>query len=305
MVVVLHGWGLEWYLTLAETGHMTTAAARLGIPQSTLSRRLARLEADLGTALFDRVGGGLRLNERGRVLRAHLGRAAAEVHAGVAEVRRLVDPDRGTVRLDFLHSLGTWLMPQVVRGFLALHPGVDFRLFQGPGIDLSARVLRGDSDIALVTPRPEDSQLEWFPLVRQRLALAVPAGHRLAGRHRVHIREAAGEPFATLRQGYGTRQVFDELCAAGGFVPDIVFEAAELPTTTGLVSARLALAMVPLDDPTPLPENTVAVPLDTGLRREIGMVRQRRSAPNPPVDMVWDFIVGQAESARWSSPADT
>lgn len=300
----LHGWGLEWYLTLAETGHMTTAAARLGIPQSTLSRRLARLEADLGTALFDRVGGGLRLNERGAVLRAHLGRATAEIHAGTAEVRRLVDPDHGTVRLDFLHSLGTWLMPQAVRDFLATRPGIEFRLHQGPGIELSDRVLRGDSDIALVTPCPEEPELEWFPLVRQRLALAVPAGHRLAARPRVDIREAAGEPFATLRQGYGTRQVFDELCAAGGFAPDIVFEAAELPTTTGLVSAGLALAMVPLDDPTPPAENTVAVPLETPLRREIGVVRHRHAAPPAPVDAFWDFIVGQGRRRRWSSTSD-
>lgn len=78
----VRGWSTEWFLTLCELGSMSATADALGIPQSTLSRRLQRLEHDVGTQLFDRAAGGLRINNRGEVLREHLGRADAEVVAG-------------------------------------------------------------------------------------------------------------------------------------------------------------------------------------------------------------------------------
>src|SRR5882757_11423187 len=58
---------LQWYVVLAETEHMTEAAARLNVAQPTLSRALARLERRLGTPLFDRVNRRLRLNRYGEV----------------------------------------------------------------------------------------------------------------------------------------------------------------------------------------------------------------------------------------------
>lgn len=53
---------LHWFVTLAETEHVTDAAAELGISQPTLSRALARLETRIGAPLFDRVNRRLRLN---------------------------------------------------------------------------------------------------------------------------------------------------------------------------------------------------------------------------------------------------
>ncbi|MFH4247070.1 LysR substrate-binding domain-containing protein, partial [Acinetobacter baumannii] len=85
-----------------------------------------------------------------------------EVAEGVAEVRRLADPESGTIRFDFLHSLSTWLMPSLVRGFLEARPGIEFSLHQGPGIELSERVAAGESDLAIATPPPEDPELEFL-----------------------------------------------------------------------------------------------------------------------------------------------
>ncbi|HJE89415.1 MAG TPA: LysR family transcriptional regulator [Dietzia timorensis] len=292
--MLIRGWSPEWFLTLCTIGSMSATADFLGIPQSTLSRRLQRLEHDVGTQLFDRAAGGLSLNSRGEVLREHLGRADAEVVAGVEAVRRISDPDRGTIRFDFLHSLSTWLMPRLVRGHLGRRPGVEFVLHQGPGVELSERVAAGLSDIALATPRPTDPDLEFVLVADERQGLAVPREHRLASRRRVRLAEVAGEPFATLLPGYGTRQVFDELCAEAGFTPRIVFEAGEIPTAGGLVSAGLALAVVPLGYPSMQPENTVVVPLQTRIRREIGVVRNARAAPNPPVEEFWAHVTSEA-----------
>lgn len=294
MSMSIRGWSPEWFLTLCDVGSMSATADLLGIPQSTLSRRLQRIEHDVGTRLFDRTAGGLRINSRGEVLRAHLSKSHAELVAGVEAVRRISDPDRGTIRFDFLHSLSTWLMPRLVRGHLSRRPGVEFALHQGPGVELSERVAAGLSDIAIATPRPTDPDLDFVLLASERQGIAVPREHRLATRRRVRLGEVAGESFATLLPGYGTRNVFDELCDEAGFTPRIVFEAGEIPTTGGLVSAGLALAVVPLGYPSMQPENTVVVPLQTRIRREIGVVRHARAAANPPVEEFWSYVTSEA-----------
>ncbi len=94
---------LHWFVTLAETEHVTDAAAELGISQPTLSRALARLEARIGAPLFDRVNRRLRLNTYGTILLDHARRSIAEITSATERIAALRDPDTGTVRLAFLH----------------------------------------------------------------------------------------------------------------------------------------------------------------------------------------------------------
>ncbi|WP_254557268.1 helix-turn-helix domain-containing protein, partial [Salmonella enterica] len=83
---------IEGLLRVAELGHVGDAAAELGIPQPTLSRRLARVEAEFGSPLFDRAGRGVMLNSRGRAALAHLTSATHSIDQAKLEVRRLMDP---------------------------------------------------------------------------------------------------------------------------------------------------------------------------------------------------------------------
>lgn len=145
---------LDWFIELARTRHMGDTAAKLGVPQPTLSRRLARLEAALGTRLFDRGGRHLELNSRGRAFADAAIAATGALRSGAAEVTRLIDPRRGPVRLDFMHSLGTWMVPEILRTARATRPDGPITLHQGPALELVDRILADDADLALVGPQP-------------------------------------------------------------------------------------------------------------------------------------------------------
>ena len=147
---------LGWFLDLVETENMADTAAATGLSQSSLSRRLAGLEAEVGTDLFDRRGRTLVLNHRGEILAAAVHRTRGIWREGVEKVRRAVDPERGTVRLAFMHSLGTWMVPDLLRSWRAEHPSVRFELVQGAARGLIERVVQVASDIALVGPEPVD-----------------------------------------------------------------------------------------------------------------------------------------------------
>lgn len=292
---------LQGFVMVAESGHLTDSAARLGVPQPTLSRAVRRVERGVGAELFERGGRGLALNARGRAYLPHARRVLAELAEGAGKVSRLMDPERGTVRLDFMHSLGTWLVPDLLRDYRALHPGVDFQLHQGDARSLVDRVLADAADIALVGPRPAEAgtDLNWHQLSAQRLALAVPEGHHLAAvAGPVDLREAAEEPFVGMLPGYGTRMLLDTIAAELGFSPNLVFESMELSTVAGLVSAGLGVALLPLDDPCLAPVGVVLRPVDPPQYRELGLVWRAGAPAAPPVDQFRVFILRQGNGGR-------
>lgn len=291
---------LRCFIEVAESGHLTSTADRLGIPQPTLSRRMARVEKHVGTPLFERAGRRLYLNPRGQAFLSHAHRIVAEMDAATAQIGRLMDPELGTIRLDFMHSLGTWMVPELLRTFRADHPRVEFELHQGPANNLVERVLDDAADLALIGPKPVEvgTGLGWMPLLRQRLALAVPEGHRLDGPGPVSLREAACEPFVAMLPGFGTRMLLDALSATAGVTPDIVFESMELTTVAGLISAGLGVGVLPLDDPY-LPTVGVSLrPLEPACFRELGLVWRVDADPVPVVEVFRDFVEGSRFALR-------
>lgn len=262
---------LDWFVVLAETCQVTETAHRTHLSQPTLSRKLARLERQMGAPLFDRNGRRLTLNPNGEILHAHAVAALRELREAQDRINLRSDPDGGTVRLDFLHSFGTWLVPHLLRGYRLEHPRTHFELHQASAQTLIDRVAGGAADLAVVSPRPRSSQLSWAPIAHQSLALAVPTGHRFAGLPRIDLADAADEPFIGMHADFGMRRILDELCAAAGFTPTLVFESSELATVGGLVSASLGVSVMPVQNPPIWAEGVTYVPID-GAERKIGLI---------------------------------
>ncbi|WP_396926687.1 LysR family transcriptional regulator [Mycolicibacterium sp.] len=284
---------LQWFVVLAETEHVTEAAAELGVSQPTLSRALTRIEQKAGVPLFDRVGRRLRLNEYGRIMLEHARRSIAEVQAAMDRIAALRDPDTGRVRLAFLHSLANWYVPEQLRRFRETAPKIRFDLFQGAAHEIARSILDGGSDIAITSPRPDPADFAWHRLYVERLCLAVPVGHRLATRTRVNLSVAADEPFVALEKPFGLRQLTDELWTEAGIDPQIVFEASEIPTMEGLVAAGFGVAVVPVPrDGTDA--RVVHVPLSNGqAKREVGVAWRRDRPLAPPSQRFVDFVTGR------------
>ncbi|MDI5965651.1 LysR family transcriptional regulator [Streptantibioticus silvisoli] len=232
------------FAAVARLEHLSGAADELGVPQSTVSRSVARLERAVGCPLFDREGRGLRLTRQGRVFLGRVRTALDEIAVGADELRRATDRP-GEIALGFLPALGTAPVPQLVSWFRARRPGVRFRLVQSNAEGLLARLRSGEVDLCLTSPLPDEPDVTATPVAREPLRLVVPAGHRLAGRGAVRLADAAGEDFVMATAGYGLRRLVDDLCAAAGFTPRVAFEGAEISTIRGFVAAGLGVAVLP------------------------------------------------------------
>ncbi len=283
---------LAQFAAVARLEHVTRAAQLLGMPQPTLSRAVARLEQELGVALLARQGRSVRLTRSGRLLLGAVERALAEVERGVQAVRAEADPASGRVAFGFLHTMGTDAVPALLRGFGAEHPQVRFQLVQDYVAAMLGRLRAGELDLCLVSPIPDDPDLTAHRLDEQRLHLAVPADHRLAGRRRIRLAEVAEEPFVALEPGYGLRAITDEFCAQAGFAPRIAFEGEEAETLRGLVAAGLGVALLP---PGLVPRPGV-VDLEVTAprtRRAIGLAWVTGRPLTAPAEAFRDFVLSR------------
>src|SRR5882757_7397643 len=106
---------LRQFVAVAREEHMTRAAELLGISQPTLSRSIARLEAELGVPLFARPGRSIRLTRHGRYLLESSERALLALSASLERLAGEADPSRGRVALGFLHTFGGEIVPRLMR----------------------------------------------------------------------------------------------------------------------------------------------------------------------------------------------
>jgi DNA-binding transcriptional LysR family regulator len=236
---------LRYFMVAAIHEHLGHAADELGLSQPALSRSISRLEDKYGVQLFDRSGRRMRLNAAGRLLLAHAERALAELEDASRELQETKAKSGPIVSIGFLATFGTRVIPDLIRKFKATKPGVQFRLLQGPYPVLLERLVGGQIDLCLVSPRFVDPNLDWRPLFNEEIIALVPRGHKLAARVQIDLLELAKEPIVALKKGYGMRQYLDDLCRQSGFAPEIAFEGEEVATLHGLVGAGFGIALVP------------------------------------------------------------
>src|SRR5438270_7867662 len=277
----------EWFVTLAELQHVTAAAEQLHLAQPTLTRMLARLERRLGVALFDRHGRRLTLNTYGRIFYDHARRAQLELDSARRAIEDLANPAVSEIRLGFLSSFGSAVVPRLIAGFTDVSPRVTFALQEGAAESVGDLVAAGSVDVGVVSPRPHKPELAWRSLFRQRLGVAVPRGHRLSGVAAVSMTDLADETFIAMQPGFGMRRLLDELCAAAQFQPRIVLESANLSTTSGLVAAGLGISLMPIDGSDYGQGVTVLRLADADAYRDVGMIwNSARPLSRPARDFI-------------------
>ena len=308
---------LRWFKLVAEGVTVTEVSELETVTQSGVSRALARLEAQVGTPLLERSGRTLRLTRTGEVFKPHVDRLLAELRGGLDAVAQFVSPETGTVTVAFQQSLGSWLVPDLLGSFRAAHPGVGFRLTNARdelhGLPLDG----GAADLEIGTrrfrtgpeaTRPGDLAVRTQRIGNEPLRLALPATHRLAGRpgdggtSGIRLAEAAGEPFIALRPTSALRKLGDELCAAAGFRPTVVFEGDDLSNVRGLVTAGLGVAIVPAPragSPVAGPGPLLYLPiLDDGADRDIYLTWPADKALLPAVDLFRRHVIDTVGADR-------
>ncbi|MEU4264417.1 LysR substrate-binding domain-containing protein [Streptomyces sp. NPDC025273] len=279
----MHFQQLTYFVAVAEARHFTRAAEEVHVSQPSLSQQIKALENELGAELFSRARGNIALTDAGEALLPLARRILADADTARHEVQELVQLRRGRIRLGATPSVCTGLLPDVLRAFHDLHPGVQLLIEEGGSHDLVRELARGALDLALlVLPLPAASPaLTTVELLREDLVvLSSPARPAPGHEGTVRIADLAGEPMVMFRHGYDLRELTVAACRAQGFEPSFTVEGGEMDAVLGFVRAGLGVAVVPRMVAVRAGQDLRSSPLASpGLRRTIALAHRSDVAP--------------------------
>ncbi|MBS0291544.1 MAG: LysR family transcriptional regulator, partial [Proteobacteria bacterium] len=173
---------LRYFLAVAEEGHITRAAERLGMQQPPLSQQIRALEAELGAELFVRHAKGVDLTHAGRQLRTEALRLMNDFESMTGRMQAFVRGEHGRIEVGFTSSAAAHAFtPEVLRLCRKRHPGITLNVRENNAAEITEAVAGGQLHcgfLRLPVSQPEGVVFE--PLLDEDAVLAIPKDHRLA-----------------------------------------------------------------------------------------------------------------------------
>lgn len=282
---------MRYVLAVAEHESFSLAAQVCHVGQPALSQQVARLEKELGVALFTRSSRGAVPTEAGRrfvgkaqeiVQRADSLQAEMSLYAGVR---------RGTLNLGIITSLQCINFGGLLSAFCGTYPDISVNIVQDGTHRLLERLVERKIDTAFLNRPPAGipAGLEFAKLGEDVYSLAVPTLHPLAGRKQVGLGELGEEHFIFHQAGQVASELCLTACRAAGFEPNIVCRSASPTTSLYMVQGGLGVALLPAEEFETRPlDGVVELKLKERIVKEVG-VAWRRDVASPLVDAVVGF----------------
>jgi DNA-binding transcriptional LysR family regulator len=218
--------GYRHFLAVAETGSVRAAARQINVAASAISRQVGLLEAQLGTALFDRSGRKLELSPAGEVLLRGL-RAAASGHEETLDhLSALRGLKRGSLRIATVESVSVSILPELLIGFAAAYPGIDVAVTVAGSDAVTTLVRDHDADLGFTFNPATLEGLEVELGRDMQVGATMSPKHPLAKMKSVTIADCVAFPLAWPQRGLSLRTILDRLTRAGP--PKRVFECNSL-----------------------------------------------------------------------------
>lgn len=237
---------LRYFVTLAHWEHYTKAAAELSITQPSLSHAIASLEQELGVNLFEKEGRNIVLTKYGQMFLDDVEKSMEILDFGIKTLKS-AGAGEGTIDLGFLRTLGTELIPELIKGYKEEYSdrNVDFNLNTGVTEDLLSGLKSKKYDLVICSKLPKEPSIEFIPIAQQKLVLVVPVDHPLAIRRSITLSETLNYPQIIFSKRSGLRPIIDELFDATGGYPEVIYEIKEDQVVAGFVSKGFGIAVVP------------------------------------------------------------
>jgi DNA-binding transcriptional LysR family regulator len=236
---------LKYFIAVAEELNFTRAAKRVHVSQPPLSRQIRQLERDLGFVLLERTQHRVALTDAGRAFYEQVKRALEFIEGARRAAALTASGEVGQLAIGFGGSAAYSFLPHVLRSFKTKFPLVHLTLEPiATSAQLEAiRKNRIDVGILMRTPIIDEDDINSKLLLRDRMVVALPEGHRLARNKHVALSQLADENFITFSAA-GYRSHLIEMCRRSSFAPNIVQEAPQAEPMIGLVAAGVGVAIV-------------------------------------------------------------
>jgi DNA-binding transcriptional LysR family regulator len=265
---------LKAFLLVAETGSFSLAAEKLHLTQPAVSKRVALLEEQLGTGLFDRIGRNISLTEAGHALLPHARTIQQDLAAAEQSVRDLAGAVAGRLRLATSHHIGLHRLPPVLSAFSKTYTEVQIDIDFMDSEQAYELIMQGKAELAVVTLAPvREPSVVTLPVWRDPLDFMVGSNHPLAAHPDLDLQALAEHPAILPGLNTYTGQIVARLFESHNLSLQVSMSTNYLETIRMMASVGLGWTVLPRS----MRDDTLATLRagDTRIERTLGIVYHR------------------------------
>jgi DNA-binding transcriptional LysR family regulator len=255
---------LKCFLAVAECLHFGRAAESVHLSQPALSLQIRALEEELGVQLFFRDHHRTQLTPAGTVLVEDARQILSLCASATQHVQRAALGEVGTVRVGFISTAAALLVPQIVKEFHRLYPGIHLELRNVLTDDQVSQLIAQKLDVGLLrVPLNTAPEIVTNVIHKERFVLLLPVGHPLAGKKPFTMEDLRSEDFIiyTRKLAAGFHDRIMSIFSAAGFCPQITQTVSEMYTLVSLVAAGQGISIAPASVLLHRTKNVIARPL--------------------------------------------
>ncbi|TGQ64044.1 LysR family transcriptional regulator [Mesorhizobium sp. M00.F.Ca.ET.186.01.1.1] len=237
---------LRLFLLVAERGSITHGAEFAGLALASASARIKGMEDRLGAPLLERRRRGVALTAAGQALLHHARMVQNQIEAMAGDLGAYASGLRARVRLMANTAATGEILPDILPGFLARHPGIDIDLDERPSHEIAEAVASGAADLGIAATWAGLTHLEQMPFFIDRLLVVTPRDWPgLKGLRATALADILGESFVGLAAGHALQEHITRQAARLGGHLHVRIRVPGLDNVCRLVAQGVGIAIVP------------------------------------------------------------
>ena len=236
---------LRYFCAVAKHGTFTRASEVEHVAQPSLSQQILKLEAELGSRLFDRLPRSARLTVFGKAFLPKAERILRELEEAKTELQEMAGNEKGDVVVGIIPTIAAYLLPKLLKGFAARHPLITVKIIEDITPTLLQRLHDGTIDMAIAALPITEGDLASEELFEEKYYAVLPKTHRRASSKSISLTDLNREPFLLLKEGHCFRDSLIAACHKSKVTPSVVFESGQFATILAMVSAGMGVSAVP------------------------------------------------------------
>jgi DNA-binding transcriptional LysR family regulator len=235
---------VEAFRSVMLAGTVVGAARLMSVTQPAVSRAIGLLELRIGYKLFERRGRRLVATPEGEALYREIEPLYGSLDR-IAQVAQDIRFQRaGALRIATLPALAQWLVPRAIARFLTSRPKVSVFVQSLPSRQIAELVSTRQFDVGVVELPLSRPAITIEPLEPSPSVAVIPAGHRLAGKRQISLKDLNGERMILLSQHSFVRYQIDDAFSKLGVAPHVVLETPSSSIACALVAAGAGITLV-------------------------------------------------------------
>lgn len=237
---------LYYFQKIAKLQHYHQAARELNISQPSLSRSISNLEEELGVSLFQKNGRNIELTKYGRIFLEHVNRILEEINIAENKMKSLAGSRSGHIDIGYVFPLAKTYIPRMVRNFLNQEQNheITFSLSQEITSELIVDLKEEKYDIIFGSYVPDESKIEFIPVVNQEMVIITPPEHPLKHKSSLVLEDLLSYPVIGYDRTSGLGQYTHSIYRQNHMKPSIAFETSDENAIASLVAEDFGIGFV-------------------------------------------------------------